>query len=120
MKAIQIKATGGPEVLELVDLPTPVPAAGEVLVRAHAIGVGKPDVLFRTGVYRWMPKLPAGPGAEMTGRIAAVGEGVTDLRAGQPVLVYHFGGGCYAEAVAVPASSVTALPDAVDLDDAVS
>jgi NADPH2:quinone reductase len=120
MKAIQIAATGGPEVLGLVDLADPVAGDSEVLVRAHAIGVGKPDVLFRTGVYRWMPPLPAVPGAEMAGRIETVGAGVTGLRLGQKVLVYRFKGGCYAERIAVPASEVTPLPDGVDLDDAVS
>ena len=75
MRAIRIAETGGPEVLKPVEIAMPEPGAGEVLVRAHAIGVGKPDVLFRTGVYRWMPPLPAIPGAEMTGRIEAVGAG---------------------------------------------
>jgi NADPH:quinone reductase len=120
MKAIQIKTPGGPEVLDYVEVPDPVPGPGEVVVRAHAIGVGKPDVLFRTGVYRWMPRLPATPGAEMAGRIAAVGPGVFDLNVGQPVLVYHFRGGCYAEQIALPATAVTSLPEGLDLDDAVS
>jgi NADPH2:quinone reductase len=120
MKAIQIGRTGGPEVLTLVDLPDPAPGPGEVVVRAHAIGVGKPDVLFRTGVYRWMPQLPAIPGAEMTGHIAALGAGVTGLTVGDPVLVYHLGGGCYADYARVPASAVTPLPAGIDLDDAVS
>jgi NADPH2:quinone reductase len=120
MKAIRITKTGGPEVLDLVELPRPEPGPGEVLVRAHAIGVGKPDVLFRTGAYRWMPPLPAVPGAEMTGYVEALGAGVTDLRIGEPVLVYHLGGGCYAEYAKVPASAVTRLPPEIDLDDAVS
>jgi NADPH:quinone reductase len=120
MKAIQIARTGGPEVLELVDLPRREPGPGEVLVRAHAIGVGKPDVFFRTGVYRWMPPLPAIPGAEMTGHVEALGTGVVDLRVGDPVLVYHLGGGCYAQYATVPASAVTRLPPEIDLDDAVS
>lgn len=120
MKAIEIKAAGGPDMLELVERPVPRPKAGEVLVRAHAIGVGKPDVLFRTGVYRWMPPLPAIPGSEMTGAIAEVGSGVAGFRIGQKVLVYHLGGGCYAEAIAVPAAAVTPLPDAIDLDAAAS
>jgi NADPH2:quinone reductase len=120
MKAIQISATGGPEVLHYVDVPTPAPADGEVLVRAHAIGVGKPDVLFRTGVYRWMPPLPAIPGAEMSGTVEALGRGVEGLRVGQKVLVYRFRGGCYAETIALPASEVTPLPDSVDLVDAAS
>jgi len=120
LKAIQIAAAGGPEVLQLVSLPDPVPGEREVVVRACAIGVGKPDVLFRTGVYRWMPPLPATPGAEMAGTIEALGLGVTQLHVGQKVLVYRFAGGGYAERIAVKADEVTPLPDAVDLDDAVS
>ncbi|HEY1502680.1 MAG TPA: zinc-dependent alcohol dehydrogenase family protein [Stellaceae bacterium] len=120
MQAIQITKTGGPDVLELVELPQPAPGPGEVLVRAHAIGIGKPDVLFRTGVYRWMPPLPATPGAEMTGHVEALGAGVSDLRVGDPVLVYHLGGGCYAQYAKVAASAVTRLPAGIDLDDAVS
>ena len=120
MRAVEVVRAGGPEVLETVERPTPTPGEGEVLVRAHAIGVGKPDVLFRTGVYRWMPPLPAVPGSEMSGHVAALGAGVHGLAVGQRVLVYHFRGGCYAEYAAVPAASVTPLPDAIDLDDAVS
>lgn len=120
MKAIQIAASGGPEVLDYVDAPTPSPGDGEVLVRARTIGVGKPDVLFRTGAYRWRPPLPAIPGAEMAGTVEALGRGVTGLRIGARVLVYRFVGGCYAEKVVAAASEVTALPDTVDSDDAVS
>lgn len=120
MKAIQIQKVGGPEVLELVERPRPVPGPGEVLVRAAAIGVGKPDVLFRSGIYRWMPTLPATPGAEMSGYVEALGDGVAGLPIGAPVLVYHLGGRCYAEFASVPASAVTRLPAAIDLDDAVS
>jgi NADPH:quinone reductase len=120
MKAIQITKTGGPNVLELVERPQPEPGPGEVVIRAHAIGVGKPDVLFRTGVYRWIPPLPTIPGAEMTGYVEALGSGVGDLKIGEPVLVYHLGGGCYAQYAKVPASAVTKLPACIDLDDAVS
>jgi NADPH2:quinone reductase len=120
MHAIRLSAPGGPEALEFVELPVPRPGPGEVLVRAYAIGVGKPDVLFRTGVYRWMPPLPAVPGAEMSGTVEALGDGVTGLRVGQKVLVYHLKGGCYADYIAAPADAVTPLPDGIDLDDAVS
>jgi NADPH:quinone reductase len=125
MKAIQLAVSGGPDVLDIVDIPTPSPGGGEVLVRAHAIGVGRPDVLFRTGAYRWRPPLPAIPGAEMSGTIEVLGRGVDGLgveglRVGARVLVYRFAGGCYAEMIAVPASDVTVLPDSIDLDDAVS
>jgi NADPH2:quinone reductase len=114
VKAIRIEAPGGPEVLQWVDLPVPDPGPGEVLVRSRAIGVGKPDVLFRTGVYRWLPPLPATPGAEMMGEVIALGDGVSGLTPGQPVLVYALKGGCYAEYNAVPVSAVTPLPEGID------
>jgi len=120
VRAIQVSVPGGPEVLETVDLPRPAAGAGQVLVRAHAIGVGKPDFLFRTGVYRWMPKLPAVLGSEMTGHVEELGPGVEGLRIGQPVLVTNYTGGCYAEYIAAPLSAVTPLPDGIDLDDAAS
>ena len=122
MRAIQFKATGGPEVLDLVELPTPRPNNDEVLIRIRAAGVGKPDVLMRTGVYRWMPPLPATPGAEMSGTIEALGGGVDPgrLRVGQRVLGYHFKGRGYAEYAAIPAIDVTPLAEGIDFDDAVS
>lgn len=120
MKAAQIAAYGGPEVIEIVDLPTPTPGEGEVLVRAAAIGVGKPDFLLRSGIYKWKPPLPTILGNEMSGHIEAVGPGVSDLKEGQPVLVFGTGGGRYAEYNAVSTSLVTPLPDSVDLDAAVS
>jgi NADPH:quinone reductase len=119
MHAIQMAKTGGPEVLEYVEMPKPELNAGQVLVRVHAIGVGKPDVLVRTGVYKWMPPLPATPGVEATGHIAELGAGVEGLRVGEPAFVYPWKTrGCYAEYVAAQASDVTPLPATVDLDDA--
>jgi NADPH2:quinone reductase len=120
MHAVRLSSPGGPDALETVILPVPRPGPREILVRAHAIGVGKPDALFRTGVYRWMPPLPAVPGAEMSGHVEALGTEVDGFRLGQKVLVYHLKGGCYAEFVSAPIESVTLLPDDIDLDDAVS
>lgn len=119
MKAVQFSRTGGPEVLEYVDLPDPTPGPGEVLVKAHAFGVGKPDMLLRSGIYKWMPQLPAVIGNEMTGHVAGVGSGVSHLALGQAVLVFGTGGGRHAEFNAVPTDIVTALPSGVDLDAAV-
>ena len=119
MRGIQIAKTGGPEVLEYVEMPKPELNAGQVLVRVHAIGVGKPDVLVRTGVYKWMPPLPTTPGVEATGQIAELGAGVEGLRVGEPVFVYPWKTrGCYAEYIAAQASDVTPLAAAVDLDEA--
>ena len=124
MKAIQLQVPGGPEVLDLVELPVPVPAPGEVRVRACAIGAGGPDVLIRNGTYKWMPPLPAIPGNEMAGEIDAVGEGVAGWAVGDRVLVsareLPFRGGCYAEAICVPAEALFGLPDTISFDDAVS
>ena len=119
MKAIQISRTGGPEVLERVDLPTPTPGPGEVLVRADAIGVHYFDMLIRSGRYRWMPKLPFVLGNDMSGRVVASGG---KLKTGQPVFIagwdIGFRGGLYAEYVAVPEDKIWPLPENIDLDDA--
>jgi NADPH2:quinone reductase len=120
MKAIQITSPGGPEVLEYVDVPTPVAGPDQVLVKAHAIGVNMPEVLVRRGTYPWMPPLPAIPGIEMSGVVVATGGDVRTLGLGQPVyvsareLVHR--GGCYAEYIAVAEHAVYALPESVDLD----
>jgi NADPH2:quinone reductase len=114
MKAIQISRTGGPDVLELVEVPTPVPGPGEVLVKAEAIGVNYFDTMIRTGRYRWMPKLPFVLGNEMSGHVAAAGPGVTRLTVGQKVFIagYEIGnrGGLYAEYAAVPEKAAWPLP----------
>ena len=75
MKAIQIAKTGGPEVLEYVEIPTPTPAAGQVLVRIEASGVNFIDTYLREG--RYPAALPFVPGQEAAGIVAAIGEGVT-------------------------------------------
>jgi len=85
MKAIQISRTGGPDVLDHVELPTPTAGPGEVLVKADAIGVNYFDTMIRTGRYRWMPKLPFILGNEISGQVAALGPGVTTLKVGQKV-----------------------------------
>jgi len=120
MKAVQIQAYGGPEVVEVVDMDTPEPGPGQVLVKAHTFGLGYPDVLLRTGVYKWKPALPSILGNEMSGHIEALGTGVTGLDIGQPVLVFGTGGGRHAEYNAVDTALVTPLPESVDLEAAVS
>ncbi|HEX3970904.1 MAG TPA: zinc-dependent alcohol dehydrogenase family protein [Stellaceae bacterium] len=122
MKIVQFKTPGPPSVLEYVDVPTPVPKAGEVLVRAEAIGIGMPDVMIRRGVYNWMPPLPTAPGTEMSGTIEKLGSGATRFKVGQRVVVSArdrpVRGGCYAEYNATPEDSVYLLPDGADMDQA--
>jgi NADPH2:quinone reductase len=120
MKAILMERPGPPEVLRYVDVPMPKPARGQVLVRAHSIGVGMPEVLVRLGQYSWMPPLPAIPGIEMSGVVEKMGDGVTSLKVGQAVFVsareLNVRGGCYAEYIAADAEALYALPDGVDLE----
>ena len=122
MKIVRFCQAGPPSVLEYIDVPIPSLNDGEVLVRAEYIGVGIPDVLIRSGLYGWMPPLPAVPGTEMSGIIEKVGRGVTSLKNGQRVVVSarerKHRGGCYAEYNATPAESVFALPDDADLEQA--
>jgi len=124
MKVIQMQKAGGPEVLEFAERPLPQPAAGEVRVRAQAIGVSSADMLVRKGTYDWMPPLPAIPGNEMAGIVDALGSDVAGVRVGEPVLVSSrelaFRGGCYAQAICVPASALFRLPEAIAPNDAVS
>lgn len=120
MKAIRIERTGGPEVLELVEVPTPVPGPSQALVKAHTIGVNMPEVLVRQGRYAWMPPLPTIPGIEMSGTIAALGPGVQDFGLGQAVYVsareLPHRCGCYAEYIAVDARALFNVPPEVDLE----
>ena len=124
MHVIEMKRPGGPEVLEFAERPLPEPAAGEVRVRAQAIGVSSADMLVRKGVYNWMPPLPAVPGNEMAGIVDALGPDVTGVRVGERMLVSSrelaFRGGCYAQAICVPASALFHLPEAIAPNDAVS
>ena len=76
MKAILLRQPGGPEALEYVEVPTPVPGDGEILIKADTIGVSMPEVLVRRGTYNWMPPLPTIPGIEMSGTVAAHGPNV--------------------------------------------
>lgn len=122
IKKISIPKFGGPEVLELVEVPTPKLNDKDVLVKASVIGVGWPDVYVRTGTYPWQHlfPLPATPGIEMSGTVAAIGSGVKKFKVGQPVYVSSrllgFRGGCYSEAMAVPEDSLFALPDNLSME----
>jgi len=110
MKAIRVSQTGGPEVLQYVDVETPKPGPGEALVRIEAIGVNFIDVYHRTGLYK-MP-LPFTPGSEAAGVVEATGDGV-DLKKGDRV-AYAMVRGAYAEYAIAPAGMLVPLPDAID------
>jgi NADPH2:quinone reductase len=120
MKAILLTRTGDPSVLDYVEVPTPRPRAGEVLVKADTIGVSRPELLVRDGSYPWMPPLPAIPGIEMAGTVAELGSNAGDFAVGQKVYVgareLPVRAGCYAEYIAVPARALFRLPPETDLE----
>ncbi|EGD56112.1 quinone oxidoreductase family protein [Gordonia neofelifaecis] len=113
MRAIEVSAHGGPEVLTLVELPDPQPAPGEVVVSVHAAGVNFIDTYFRAGMYPSTP--PYVPGIEGSGVVTAVGEGVRNHVVGDRV-AWCDGNHGYAESVRLRADRVLPVPDAVDLD----
>ena len=110
MKAIQVKHTGGPEVMELVDLPVPVPKANEVVVKLAASGINFIDVYHREGRYK-VP-LPFTPGQEGAGTVTAVGADVTSVKVGDRVAWCHLLG-AYAEYSVVAADRLVPIPAGV-------
>ena len=112
MKAVQFTTTGGPEVLEVVDIPAPVAGPGQVLVRQQAIGINFIDTYHRSGLYP--VKLPSRLGMEGAGLVEAVGDGVTRFKIGD-LIAYASGPlGAYAELHTVVAERAVRLPDGVD------
>ncbi len=110
MKAMLSKAPGGPETLELGDLPDPVAASGQVVVAVHACAINYPDVLIIEDRYQFKPPRPFAPGGEIAGVVEQVGEGVTGFAPGDRVIamVGHNG---LAEKVAVDAGRLYPLPE---------
>ncbi|MFJ6937665.1 NAD(P)H-quinone oxidoreductase [Streptomyces sp. NPDC101132] len=114
MHAITIPQPGGPEALVWADVPDPVPGEGEVLVEVAASAVNRADLLQRQGFYNPPPGASPYPGLECSGRITALGPGVTGWAVGDEVCALLSGGG-YAERVAVPAGQLLPVPEGVDL-----
>jgi NADPH2:quinone reductase len=115
MKAIQIHATGGPEVLQLEDLPIPEPGPGQVLVRVEAAGVNFIEIYFRKGVYK--AALPFIPGSEAAGTVEELGPGVTGFAAGDAVASTSMIGS-YAEYALVPAAQLVRIPEGLSMEQA--
>lgn len=117
MKAVTLSGAGGTEVLTLSDLPSPEPAAGEVVIDVVAAGVNRADLLQRQGHYPPPPGASEILGLEVSGVISAVGADVTEWSTGQECVALLAGGG-YAEQVAVPVGQVLPVPAGVSLADA--
>ena len=113
-KAIRMNRTGGPEVMEYVDVEVGEPGPGEARVRHEAIGINFIDVYFRTGLYP--QPLPSGIGMEGAGVVEAIGEGVTEVKVGDRVAYAGRPLGSYAESRIMPSSILLRLPDNVDFE----
>lgn len=117
MHAITIPEPGGPEALVWAEVPDPVPGEGEVLVEVVASAVNRADLLQRQGFYNPPPGASPYPGLECSGRIAALGPGVSGWVVGDAVCALLAGGG-YAQKVVVPAGQLLPVPEGVDLTQA--
>jgi putative PIG3 family NAD(P)H quinone oxidoreductase len=119
MRAITIREPGGPDVLTWSEVRDPEPGPGEVLLDVAATAVNRADLLQRQGHYPPPKGTSESPGLECSGRVAALGEGVTGWQVGDEVCALLAGGG-YAERVVVPAAQLLPLPEGVDLVTAAS
>ncbi len=113
MRAVLCTAWGGPDSLTLGEVEPPEAGPGQVLIAVEAAGINFADILMVAGQYQEKPPFPFSPGLEVAGRVAAVGDGVERVTAGQRVLALPDWGG-YAERVCVRASDVFGLPDEMD------
>ena len=111
MKAVLVKAFGGPEVLTVADVADPVAGAGQVLVRIQAAGVNPVETYIRAGKYARLPDLPYTPGSDGAGRVEAVGPDVTGFAPGDRVYVFGSLTGTYAELALCSQSQVRQLSD---------
>ncbi len=110
MKAILVREFGGPEVLKIEEMPTPKPAAGQVLVRIRAAGVNPYDTYMRNGTYAIKPALPYTPGSDAGGTVEAVGPGVQRIKPGDRVYTAQTLTGAYAESALALEKQVHPLP----------
>jgi NADPH:quinone reductase-like Zn-dependent oxidoreductase len=114
MLAVAIERYGGPEELALMELSSPEPRDGDVLVRVDAAGVGLWDAKVRRGEAGRDHEFPLILGWEAAGSVERVGPGVSTLRPGDRVFTYAFGRGAYAELVAAPAEQTALAPERAD------
>ncbi|NHZ40940.1 NADPH:quinone oxidoreductase family protein [Massilia aquatica] len=117
MKAVVCKAWGLPDSLVVEQLAAPVAGAGQVLIDVQAAGVNFPDVLIIQGKYQFKPELPFTPGSELSGVVAALGEGVSNVKVGDRVIAFS-AQGAFAQQIVVPAQAVMPMPPGMDFDTA--
>ncbi len=117
MRAVEISKPGGPDVLTPVEVPVPVPGAGDVVIKLDYAGVNRPDALQRAGAYD--PPIGASPlpGLEGAGTVSAIGAGVSGVAVGDKVCALLPGGG-YAEYVSTPAAHCLPVPNGLSMAEA--
>jgi NADPH2:quinone reductase len=113
MKFIEASKFGGPDVLTVVDAPTPTPTEGALLVEIKAAGVNYADIMARSGFYPQVPKAPFPVGFEIAGVVKGVGKGVQGFKDGDSVAAIIQGGG-YATHAVIPAATAIPLPAGFD------
>src|ERR1700691_668941 len=116
-RAVMLTKKGGPEALQIVELPVEPPGPGQLRVRVRAAGVGATDLLVLAGNYRYAPKIPFVPGYEVAGVVEAIGQGVTGFELGQRVAALTVYGG-FAELLVREAEHFLPIPDGVSDRDA--
>jgi putative PIG3 family NAD(P)H quinone oxidoreductase len=114
VQAIGVREPGGPEMLELLELPTPRPGPGEILIKVSAAGVNRADLLQRQDNYPPPPGVSAVLGLEVSGHVAQLGDGVTSWEVGDACVALLAGGG-YASYAVAPAGQAVLPPDGIDL-----
>jgi NADPH:quinone reductase len=119
MRAVLARRYGPPETLTVEDLPSLRPAPGEVVVAVHAAAVNFPDTLIIEDKYQIKPPLPFSPGGEVAGVVKELGEGVTGLRVGDPVIAACRWGG-FAEEVLITPDRLVPVPHGVSMEAAAS
>ncbi len=117
MKAVLSHSPGGPDTLRLDEVADPAPGPGQAVIAVHACGVNFPDFLIIQDKYQFKPDRPFAPGGEVSGVIAAVGEGVANVKPGDRVLA-SAGWGGMAERLVCEAAKCAKIPDAMPFDEA--
>ncbi len=112
MNVIEVKQFGGPEVLQLVEEPTPAPQEGQIVIEVKAAGINFADIMAREGIYPDVPSAPFRPGYEVAGTVSQRGEGVQGFQRGTRVMAFIPGG--YASHAALDTASAYVLPDDLD------
>jgi NADPH2:quinone reductase len=116
-RAVMLTKKGGPEGLQIVELPVEPPGPGQLRVRVRAAGVGSTDLIVLAGKYRYAPKIPMAPGYEVAGFVDAIGAGVTGFEVGDRVAALTVYGG-FAELLVRGAEHFLPIPDGVSYREA--